>query len=39
MMLPRFLPVVIMPQPPMEWKRTAMAPLGRSEGVVLEITA
>jgi hypothetical protein len=32
---PRFLPVVIMPQPPMEWNRTAMAPSGSSEGEIL----
>jgi hypothetical protein len=33
MMAPRFLPVVMAPQPPMEWKRTATAPSGSSEGV------
>ena len=33
MMAPRFLPVVIAPQPPTEWKRTATAPSGSSEGV------
>lgn len=32
MISPRFFPVVIIPQPPMEWSRTAMAPSGRSEG-------
>src|SRR5262249_33316406 len=30
---PRFLPVVIAPQPPIEWKRTAMDPSGSSDGV------
>jgi hypothetical protein len=39
MMEPRFLPVVIMPQPPMEWNRTAMAPSGSSDGVSLLMTA
>jgi hypothetical protein len=29
---PRFLPVVMAPQPPMEWKRTATAPSGSSDG-------
>ena len=38
-MVPRFLPVVIMPQPPMEWNRTAMAPSGSSDGVSLLMTA
>ncbi len=33
MIAPRFLPVVMAPQPPMEWKRTATAPSGSSEGV------
>ena len=32
-MAPRFLPVVMAPHPPMEWKRTATAPSGSSEGV------
>ena len=36
---PRFLPVVIMPQPPIEWNRTAIALSGSSEGVSFEITA
>ncbi len=36
MISPRFLPVVIMPQPPIECKRTAMACSGRSEGVSAE---
>ena len=39
MIEPRFLPVVIMPQPPIEWKRTAIAPSGSSDGVSLLITA
>ena len=33
MIAPRFLPVVIAPQPPTEWKRTAIAPSGSSDGV------
>ena len=32
MISPRFFPVVIIPQPPIEWRRTAMAPWGRSDG-------
>ncbi len=39
MIEPRFLPVVIMPQPPIEWKRTAIALSGSSEGVSLLMTA
>ena len=35
MIEPRFLPVVIMPQPPMEWNRTAMAPVGQQRRRVL----
>ena len=33
MIAPRFLPVVMAPHPPTEWKRTAIAPSGRSDGV------
>ena len=39
MMAPRFLPVVIAPQPPTEWKRTAIAPSGSSEGVSSAFTS
>ena len=39
MISPRFLPVVIMPQPPIEWNRTAIAPLGSRDGVSFEMTA
>ena len=36
---PRFLPVVMAPHPPMEWKRTATAPSGSSDGVSSPRTA
>ena len=39
MIAPRFLPVVIAPQPPIEWKRTAIAPSGSSDGVSSDFTS
>ena len=39
MIAPRFLPVVIAPQPPTEWKRTAIAPSGSSDGVSSDFTS
>ena len=36
---PRFFPVVIIPHPPIEWRRTAMAPFGRSEGHSSDFTS
>src|SRR4029079_11310496 len=36
---PRFLPVVMAPQPPTEWKRTAIAPSGSNDGVSPESTS
>ena len=39
MMAPRFLPVVMAPQPPIEWKRTAMEPSGSSDGVSSDFTS
>ena len=39
MMAPRFLPVVMAPQPPMEWNRTAIAPSGSSDGVSSAFTS
>ena len=39
MIAPRFFPVVMAPQPPMEWKRTAMAFSGSREGVSSDFTS
>jgi len=36
---PRFLPVVIAPHPPIEWKRTAIACSGRSDGASSDFTS
>src|SRR5438876_5403034 len=39
MIAPRFLPVVMAPQPPIEWKRTATAPSGNRDGVSFDLTS
>ena len=39
MIAPRFLPVVIAPQPPIECSLTAMAPSGSKDGVSSDLTA
>jgi hypothetical protein len=39
MIAPRFLPVVMAPQPPTEWKRTAIALSGSSDGVSSDLTS
>src|SRR6185503_18546658 len=39
MMAPRFLPVVMAPQPPTEWNRTAIALSGSAVGGALAVRA